>query len=196
MPADGADVLLITATRVESQAVIDVFERTTNRPARPLARGGRIYFDFGLISGARILMTQSEMGSASIGAAIQTAQKGIESFEPDAVIAVGIAFGVDATKQSIGDILVATQLHLYELQRVGGQILPPRRTAPRHLHARAELRLRRGVPSGGHRERCHAGQSRTTRRGQARRIAGIVTTRLFTGRNGVNSSRPTDLGSF
>ena len=64
-------------------------------------------------------MVQSEMGSGGLGASQQTVQKGIAALSPAAVIMVGIAFGVNAEKQSIGDILVSQQLRLYELRRVG-----------------------------------------------------------------------------
>ncbi|HEY9405116.1 MAG TPA: AAA family ATPase, partial [Pyrinomonadaceae bacterium] len=64
-------------------------------------------------------MAQSEMGSGGLGASQQTVQKGINALSPSAVIMVGIAFGINSEKQSIGDILVSRQLWLYDLQRVG-----------------------------------------------------------------------------
>ena len=42
----------------------------------------------------------------------------IRHWKPKAVIAVGIAFGIDKKKQDIGDVLVATQLQPYELARL------------------------------------------------------------------------------
>ncbi|PSB57640.1 hypothetical protein [Chamaesiphon polymorphus] len=61
------------------------------------------------------------MGSGGVNASLQTVGKGIEALSPTAVIMVGIAFGVNESKQSIGDILVTEQLRLYDLQRVGTQ---------------------------------------------------------------------------
>ncbi len=66
-------------------------------------------------------MVQSEMGAGGLGASLQTAQKGIEALSPAAVIMVGIAFGMNAEQQAIGDILVTENLRLYDLQRVGTQ---------------------------------------------------------------------------
>ena len=43
----------------------------------------------------------------------------IHIFSPSAVIMVGIAFGINETKQKIGDVLVSRQLMLYDLQRIG-----------------------------------------------------------------------------
>ncbi|MDX6269062.1 MAG: hypothetical protein QOD28_285 [Acidobacteriota bacterium] len=111
-----ADVLLITVTKVESTAVLQVFREATGNESHPTQIDNRTYQDLGVINGARVFMSQSQMGS---GASQQTVQKGIAALSPRAVIMVGIAFGVNAAKQSIGDILVSQQLWLYELQRVG-----------------------------------------------------------------------------
>ena len=59
-----------------------------------------------------------EMGAGGIGASQQRTSDVITHWKPAAVIAVGIAFGIDETKQQIGDVLVATQLRDYELSRV------------------------------------------------------------------------------
>jgi nucleoside phosphorylase len=116
---DYADVLLVTATEIESRALVDVFERETHQQAQPTEIDDRIYFSLGAINGARIAMMQSEMGSIGLDASLQTVRKGIDALSPVAVIMVGIAFGMDDQKQHIGEILVATQLLLYEMQRVG-----------------------------------------------------------------------------
>lgn len=111
-----ADVLLVTATKVESKAVLEAFAPG----AKPAGRSidARIYFDLGTVNGARVWMTQSEMGSGGLGASQQAVAKGIESLSPVAVVMVGIAFGVNEDKQHIGDVLVTEQLRLYDLQRV------------------------------------------------------------------------------
>jgi nucleoside phosphorylase len=120
-----ADVLIVTATQVESLAVIDAFAKLTGQPARPVPVGDRIYHYLGEVHDAHVFLALTEMGSGGLGASQQTVQKGIASLRPAAVILVGIAFGVDKQKQAIGDVLVSHQLLLYELQRVGeGKIVP------------------------------------------------------------------------
>ncbi|MDX6695055.1 MAG: hypothetical protein QOF02_2658 [Blastocatellia bacterium] len=114
-----ADVLIVTVTKVESQAVLQVFGAATAQAPKSVQIDGRTYQDLGSVKGARVFMAQSEMGSGGVGASLQTVQKGIDALAPSAVIMVGIAFGMNAEKQSIGDILVSKQLLLYELQRVG-----------------------------------------------------------------------------
>ncbi|HEV7902819.1 MAG TPA: NB-ARC domain-containing protein, partial [Pyrinomonadaceae bacterium] len=114
-----ADVLIVTVTKVESTAVLKVFREATGQAAKPTQIGDRTYQDLGYINGARVFMSQSQMGSGGLGASLQTVQKGIAALSPWAVIMVGIAFGINAEKQAIGDILVSQQLWLYDLQRVG-----------------------------------------------------------------------------
>jgi nucleoside phosphorylase/tetratricopeptide (TPR) repeat protein len=114
-----ADVLIVTATKVESKAVLQVFQEATGQAPRAVQVGERIYQNLGVVNGMRVLLAQSEMGAGGLGASHQTVQKGIDALTPSAVIMVGIAFGVDPQKQSIGDILVSKQLKLYEPRRVG-----------------------------------------------------------------------------
>ena len=114
-----ADVLLVTATKVESRTAIDVFEQATGCEPEPQSIGDRTYFHLGTVGSARVFLTQSEMGSSGLNASQQAVSKGIEALSPVAVIMVGIAFGINEEKQAIGDILVTEQLRPYELQRMG-----------------------------------------------------------------------------
>lgn len=116
-PDTGADVLLVTATKRESAAVLASFEQDSE--PRPLALGDRVYFDLGTWGGARVLLTQCEMGSSGVGASQQAVTKAIAQVSPAAVLMVGIAFAVNAERQDIGDILVSQRLRPYELQRIG-----------------------------------------------------------------------------
>lgn len=114
-----ADVLLVTVTRVETQAVREVFKAATGQNDKTVEIDGKIYRELGTVNGARVFLVRSEMGAAGLGAALQTVDKGIKALSPAAVIMVGIAFGVDSSKQAIGSILVSQRLMLYDLQRVG-----------------------------------------------------------------------------
>lgn len=74
----------------------------------------------------KIMHVICEMGAGGIGAAQQRTIDAISHCHPAAVIAVGIAFGTDETKQQIGDVLIATQIQDYELARLNenGSIIP------------------------------------------------------------------------
>ncbi|HEX8131154.1 MAG TPA: tetratricopeptide repeat protein [Pyrinomonadaceae bacterium] len=136
-----ADVLIVTVTEVESEAVIKVFQEATGHVPHSQLIGDRMYQDLGLVNGARVFIAQSEMGSIGQGASQQTVQKGIAALSPSAVIMVGIAFGVNAEKQSIGDILISKHLRLYDLQRVGTNTEGKLELVPRGDRPHASARL-------------------------------------------------------
>jgi nucleoside phosphorylase len=116
------DVLIVTVTEAETEAVFEAFGRAGSTAAK-VTVGGRIYHDFGIINDAHIFHALSEMGAGGVGGAQQSVLKAVASLKPSAVLMVGIAFGVDETKQAIGDVLVSQQLSLYDLQRVGKDIM-------------------------------------------------------------------------
>ncbi|MBV9231432.1 MAG: hypothetical protein JOZ18_19140 [Chloroflexi bacterium] len=107
------DILLVTATEIEARAVLDCCPGSGS-----FIIDKKTYYDLGVIGDAKTCMVQSEMGSDGLGGSRFTVQEGIRALSPSAVIMVGIAFGVDAEKQHIGDILVSRQLVPYDPQRV------------------------------------------------------------------------------
>lgn len=117
------DLLLVTVNDHETTAILNVFREATGRDARPVPLEGRLYLDLGAINGTTVYLALSEMGSSGPGAMHQAVDKAIRALDPGAVIAVGIAFGVSADKQTLGDILVSRQLQLYDHQRVGSKII-------------------------------------------------------------------------
>jgi nucleoside phosphorylase len=116
-----ADVLIIVATEVEARAVKKGFEQINAHPTE-MTIDDRVYHDLGIVSESRIFLALSEMGSSGVGGALQTTSKAIKSLNPNAVFMVGIAFGINNAKQTIGDVLVSEQLCLYDLQRQGKDI--------------------------------------------------------------------------
>ena len=78
----AADVLLLTATPVESKVTLQAFAAATQHKAVPQSLDDRIYFDLGTVNGARVCLTQSEMGAGGLGATLQTTHKGITALQP------------------------------------------------------------------------------------------------------------------
>jgi nucleoside phosphorylase len=117
-------VVLLTVNDHETHAVFDAF--WIKEQFKSETRGGITYNLFGNHGGMQIVHTISEMGAGGIGAAQQRTQEAIKHWSPQAVIAVGIAFGLDESKQQIGNVLVATQLQEYDLSRINhdGTITP------------------------------------------------------------------------
>ena len=124
------NILIVTVTTVESEAVIQIFREATGKDPRPESIGDRMYHDLAEVEGVHVFLALSEMGAGGLGASQQAVQKGIDALHPSAVIMVGIAFGVNEQKQAIGDILVSRQLWLYDLQRIGKNQIIPRGDKP------------------------------------------------------------------
>jgi nucleoside phosphorylase len=127
---DKADLLLVTATEVETRAVLNVFLPQSSTFMQCFVDDST-YFDLGVISGARTFLVQSEMGAGGPAGATLVVYEGIKALSPSAVIMVGIAFGLIPEKQRLGDILVSRQLVGYELQKIeqgpgGEEIIRPR----------------------------------------------------------------------
>lgn len=138
-----ADVLLITVTEIEAQAVLNLFPRYDR-----IFIGHKTYYDLGSIAGARICMVQSEMGSGGPGGSLFTVSEGIRALSPSSIVMVGIAFGLDSAKQQIGDILVSQQIFSYEQQRVGSNSDGGLSTLPRGARSFASPRLLDRFKSG------------------------------------------------
>jgi nucleoside phosphorylase len=74
------------------------------------------------------------MGSAGPAGSAFTADDAIRDLRPAWVLMLGIAFGVDPSSQEIGDVLVPTDVALYDHKRIGtteeGQAAVSYRDAP------------------------------------------------------------------
>lgn len=111
-------ILLVTATRVESNAALRAVALETGRSAIPVKIDGYVYQHLGQVAASDIWHAISEMGTGGVGGSQESVRKAIAAVKPDAVLMVGIAFGIDSKKFAIGDILVSKQLLLYDLQRI------------------------------------------------------------------------------
>ena len=112
-------VLLVTVTKTESRAVLTAMQAATGVAAKVVMRDASNYQFLGHLQGADIYLALSEMGAGGLGGAQATVSKAIAAIKPGAVIMVGIAFGINQQKQTIGEVLIANQVLLYDLQRVG-----------------------------------------------------------------------------
>ena len=82
----------------------------------------------GTHGGMRVVHRISKQGH---GEAQQAADDAVSGWKPKAIIAVGIAFGVNSRKQNIGDVLVSESLVDYELARIDPQgTITPRGARP------------------------------------------------------------------
>ena len=111
-------ILIVTVTKVEAQAVRQVFCRAFDKDWTRKHVGNKTYYDLGAHGNVQVFMVQSEMGTATPGGALLTVRQAIDDLKPQAVIMCGIAFGARPDKQHLGDILIAKQLWCYEPQKV------------------------------------------------------------------------------
>jgi WD40 repeat protein/nucleoside phosphorylase/uncharacterized protein YjbI with pentapeptide repeats len=123
-------IVLMTFNEHEHAAVLKRFRRG-NMPDTE-TRDGITYNRLGTHGGMEVVHVISEAGSGGLGAARQRADQAIRAWNPKAIIAVGIAFGIDEQKQEIGNVLVSTQLRNYELTaRVNpDSTITPRASSP------------------------------------------------------------------
>jgi nucleoside phosphorylase len=138
----AADVLLVTATGVETAAVLAAF--TPGLGDRPRVAHGDVntYFDLGVVNGVTVKLVQCPtMGPGGSGGTILTVQDAIADVGPKSVVMVGIAFGVDPEKQAIGEVLVSQRILDYELQRVSATDEAAVEIRPRGDRATASARL-------------------------------------------------------
>lgn len=129
--ARPCDILLITATDVETAAVL----RQAGTDGQVVHGKLRSYRELGNFGGSRLALVQCEAGSVSPGSSLPTALFAIDELRPIAVILLGIAFGMDRRTQEIGQVLVSRQLELYEPARVG--VSPSLKSVTRHRGDRA-----------------------------------------------------------
>ena len=98
-----ADIVLFTVNGFETQEVSLAF----NKSVVATPNGPRTYWDYGEISGARVVHAHSNMADLAAG---EVARDAMAAWQPSLLIAVGIAWGADRNTQAIGDILVADPL--------------------------------------------------------------------------------------
>lgn len=145
-PASPSNVLIVTVTKTEAAAVLDLFPTAAGTPWERRTIDGKIYYALGEVGGIQVFMVQSEMGTSGPGAALLTIYKALEALSPVAVIMVGIAFGTRPNEHALGDILVSRQLQSYEPQKVRGR----RKPIPRGDRVTASPSLLDKFRSGDH----------------------------------------------
>src|ERR1700722_13169565 len=112
-------ILLLTATKVESNAVLDVF----GPGAKLDSKADVPFFDLGKINGARLLLVECDVRRGKASGRIPNVRSALAALRPNEVILVGLAFGMNEKEQAIGEILVSEQLLCYDVCHDGELIL-------------------------------------------------------------------------
>jgi nucleoside phosphorylase len=111
-PRVSTEVLLVSVTDIEVQAVLTVFPNAIKTVIQ-----NRTYYSLGRVGQTRTYMVQATgMGPVGVRTCIED---GIRALSPKAIILVGIAFGLKGDRQQISDVLVSRQIQDYDPQRYG-----------------------------------------------------------------------------
>jgi len=112
-------VLLLTVNDIEFFAVGRLLEPLPNHESvRQVTIDNETYY-LGRYGVYNTVVVKSRMGSASPGAAMLVTKQAQDLWKPRATIAVGVAFGMDPSKQRLGDVLIAREIIPYNPIRAG-----------------------------------------------------------------------------
>lgn len=114
--SEKVNILIVTATDVETKALHSVM----NNSIQKVIQGHNTYY-IGFLG--RYLICNVEclsMGSLNAGSSTITITNALNEWKGiKAVMMVGICFGIDDSKQKIGDIIISKEIRNYETRRIG-----------------------------------------------------------------------------
>lgn len=117
------DVLILTATEVELKyALARLKPLESSAGILKGVQGNETYY-LGKFGAFNAVVAKCEMGLSGVNASILTTEEALRLWQPKAAFMVGIAFAKDASKQHIGEVLVAKSVIPYDNQRVGEQVV-------------------------------------------------------------------------
>ena len=108
-------IILLVATDVEFDAAVSLAGIWESLPDRTYSFGEYKYYDLGFKY--PVLLHRCRKGANTPGSAAMRTVHAIAKLKPYAVIAAGIAFGLQERKQHLGDLILAEQIQLYEIQK-------------------------------------------------------------------------------
>ncbi|WP_421795276.1 hypothetical protein [Haliscomenobacter sp.] len=112
--------LIVTATDTETSALHQKMTPLPNEEGLFEVKKDNATYFLGKLGNFVIANVEcGSMGSTASMGSIITVSNAISALQPKFVLMVGIAFGVDAFKQNIGDVLVSEHIIPYETQRIG-----------------------------------------------------------------------------
>lgn len=111
-------ILIVVATPLEAKMVLSQMKENGYIPI-PQTINKMVFWHLGEINGSNLIMQKTTtMGSSGPGGSSLSVQDAISIIKPDAVVMLGIAFGLKKDKQKIGTVLVSKQIEGYELSKI------------------------------------------------------------------------------
>jgi nucleoside phosphorylase len=111
-------ILIVVATPLEAKMVLSQIKKNGHKPI-PETINKMVFWHLGKINGSSLIMQKTTtMGSSGVGGSSLSVQDALNIIKPDAVVMLGIAFGLNKDKQKIGTVLVSKQIECYELSKI------------------------------------------------------------------------------
>ncbi|MCM1217620.1 MAG: hypothetical protein NC548_24275 [Lachnospiraceae bacterium] len=117
---ENSPILLITANQVEANMMVRLLAhefRINKHSDGELSTitDNFCKFHFGFIGNNRVVHVQpKDMSSYTKNGSFSAIESVLKRYKPQLVISIGVAFGNDATKQNLGDVVVSKQLFPYD----------------------------------------------------------------------------------
>ncbi|MEK5394308.1 5'-methylthioadenosine/S-adenosylhomocysteine nucleosidase family protein [Paenibacillus sp. FSL K6-2859] len=115
---EDISLLVVTATEIETKTLFHHMKPLPGQKSLLLIYDNRQTYTVGLFGLYGVVHVQSAIGSSRRDGAINTLRDSISFWKPKAVLVVGIGFGIDDSKQKLGDILISETIANYEYARI------------------------------------------------------------------------------
>ncbi len=116
---NGELILVVSATDIETTEIHKKIKPLNGFEQIVQIFAGELTYYFGMLGNYNIAHVQCSMGSLSRSSSTMTISAALQELKSKVVIMIGIAFGVDETKQKIGDVLVSESIVPYNIKRIG-----------------------------------------------------------------------------
>ena len=123
-------VVLATATDIERKQVLYKMQPLQGRrKILQVTRENETYY-LGRFGAYATALFMSSMGPGGPNGAILSAHSALKTWNPKALLMIGIAFGADRKTQNVADVLLAETVQMYDPERVGEIVIPRGANAP------------------------------------------------------------------
>ena len=120
--APAIEVLLVTTTDIERDALLSEMNPLPGQPDVVMGSLSDQVYRFGKLGCHAVAIVQTTMGSQGPHGSGLEVYHPIKELKLKAIIAIGIAFGVDRSKLRCGDVMVASSIQPYELAKMTHKI--------------------------------------------------------------------------
>lgn len=113
---ENSPILVLTANQVEANMMVRLLSKESSKSEGiTTITADSCKFQFGMIADIRVVHVQAkDMSSFTKHGSFSTIESILKRYRPQLVVSLGVAFGKDATKQNISDVLICKKLFQYD----------------------------------------------------------------------------------